>query len=221
MVLNGQKVVAWGVKSIEKHLPSESAEAGSQGDARAAALNDLLSEVGVRRARVVTDLPLFDSLMRQLEVPEMNRRYLASMVTSEVLETIPLFEAEADFSWRIHPNGGNQEVFAAAVPRGAMDNHVQLLRAAGIRPAVAYSRAVALACAANVPDAIMIHLEGTHVSIVVVHDGVPQSLIRWSSRQQSLAPRRRRTRFQRRWSRRPGTTRPSTKVETGDGCRWC
>ena len=74
VVLNGQKVVAWGVKSIEKHLPSESAEAGSQGDARAAALKDLLSEVGVRGARVVTDLPLFDSLMRQLEVPEMNRR---------------------------------------------------------------------------------------------------------------------------------------------------
>ena len=157
VVLRGQMVVAWGMKSTEEHLDLENAQGDSRRDAQAAALKELLRELG--RGRVVTDLPLNDSLMRQLEVPEMSRRYVEPMVTSEVLETIPLFEAEADISWRIHRNHVrnhvHQEVFAAAVPKRAMDNQVHLLRDAGIRPAVAYSRAVALACAANQADAIV------------------------------------------------------------------
>ncbi len=180
VVLKGQKVVAWGRKSTDGHLELESADGGSRPEAQAAALKDLLRELGVqsRRSRVVTDLPLYDSLMRHLEVPEMSRRYIEPMVTAEVLETIPLFETEADISWRIHRNhvrnDVHQEVFAAAVPKRAMDKQVRLLRDAGVRPAVTYSKAVALSCAANVPDAMVIHLEGSHVAIVVVHDGVPQ-----------------------------------------------
>ncbi|MFQ6026119.1 MAG: PilN domain-containing protein [Dehalococcoidia bacterium] len=174
VLLKGSRVIAWAKKSPSEYLPSEADDSGSPWESQAAAIKNMLQDVGARRARVVTDLPLYTALMRQVEVPDLDRRLLEPLVVAEVLETVPLFESEADISWRIHENGGTPKIFASVVPKQSVEYQTQLMGQAGVRPAATYSRPVALACAVNLANAVLVHVEDSSASIVLVHDGVPE-----------------------------------------------
>jgi hypothetical protein len=62
-------------------------------------------------------------------------------------------------------------VFAIALHKQRVDSQVGLVKEAGLIPAAAYSKAAALALAAGVPDAILIHLEPSEAAIVLSHQG--------------------------------------------------
>ena len=109
-----------------------------------------------------------------LEFPRIRRRYVEDMVMSLVLETVPFTAAEADIAWKQRVNGYDHEVFATAVAKEVIDNHVGVLREAGFLPEAVYSKATALAWAAGVADVIVVHIEELQVAIVLVLDSVPQ-----------------------------------------------
>ena len=126
-------------------------------------------------ARLVTDLPLYVPLMRQLKLPEMRRRYLKSVVMSEVADSIPFAPDEVDVKWRLEGDLPDSSVYATVVQKEVIDGHVRRLTDASIRyPAATYSQAAALAEAANAPDSIVVHLGREQAAIVLVRDGNPQ-----------------------------------------------
>ena len=173
VVLQGSKVVDWATATP----PDDPADGGLQSDAPdevyVECLRKLLADHGAERCRLVTDIPLYASLLRHLSFPAIQRRYLAGAVLSEVAETIPFATDEVDVTWRIWKTEAAQNVFAIAVPRDVIDGHVRLLEEAGVRPVATYSKAVALAFASGATDRVVIHLTPSRAAIVLLRGGMP------------------------------------------------
>ena len=182
VVIRGGRVVAWGTgklpdESIEPILEdqdSEEQDSGSQDAAYVETLRSLLDEHGIRRCRVVSEVPLYASLLRHLKLPNIPRRYLDEVIRSEVVETIPFSKEEVDVTWQIQGDGDDQKVFATALRIEAIDSHVRLLEQAGIHPSATYPKAVALAFAAGKPDAIVVHITSSQADIVLIRERIPQ-----------------------------------------------
>ena len=137
----------------------------------------LLRELRAKRARLVTDLPLYIPLVRHLRLPQLKRRFLVSVVMSEVTGAIPFAQEEVDIKWQIIKSDTGSSAMAIAVQKGVVDAHVQRMKEAGKGPSSTYSQAAALGLAAGVPDAMIVHLAENRESVVLVRGGVPQAVL--------------------------------------------
>jgi Tfp pilus assembly protein PilN len=199
VVFKGRDVIAWGTTRPGEDSTVSEPETASPEERNMAALLELLDELGVRRerpaqgvtshllrlkqvlepfglrrTRVVMDLPLYDTLVRHLQLPRVSQGYLEPMIISEVVESIPFSRSEVDIAWHTRRRGPMQSVFAVATPRDRLDRQVSLLKGAGIPPMAGYARAEALAFACGVADGILVHLEPSHASVVLVQASLPR-----------------------------------------------
>ena len=174
VLFQGRQVVAWKTAYLPQEPSSEESDGISANEMYHAGLRSLLDEHTGRRYRVVTDIPLYASLLRHLELPDIPRRYLTEVIVSEVVDSIPFSEEEVEIKWRLRTGASDQKLFAIAVPRQVIEGHVKLLREAGAQPVATYSKAVALSLAAGTPDAIVVHLTSSQAAIVLVREGMPQ-----------------------------------------------
>ena len=175
VVFRGQEVLAWGTTQMESTSPDNPDNPlGDLGQGER--LQTLMKQLGGCRGRAVTDLPIHAPLMRHLQIPKMRRRYLDQVVANEILETIPFSQEEVDLAWHAENNDEGHEVLAVATSKNTIDNHVKLLRQAGIRPRAAYSKAMALAHAADISDGVVIQLWPSHASFVLVRNKTPQAV---------------------------------------------
>jgi Tfp pilus assembly protein PilN len=199
VVFQGRDVIAWGATKPGEATNVSEPDAVSPEERNMAALLELLDELqvhrerpaqgvasyavrlkkalepfGFRRTRVVMDLPLYDTLVRNLQLPRVSQSYLEPMVISEVVESIPFSRGEVDIAWHTRRLGPMQSVFAVATPRDRLDRQVGLLKGAGIPPTAGYARAEALAFAGGVADGILVHLESSHASVVLVQASLPR-----------------------------------------------
>jgi Tfp pilus assembly protein PilN len=181
VVFQGKSVIAWGVANPEEDFKPVGAgfkpaptDLGALDDGYAPRLYALLKELHFRRLRLVTELPLYAPLIRHLRLPRIRRRFLPSVVSSEVLQLIPFSADEIDLTWQASPKEGGQDVFATAVPKRVVDEHVRVLKEAYLRPRATYSRAAALAFATGLSDAIVVHLIPSEAAVVLVREHVPR-----------------------------------------------
>ena len=173
VVFEGNEVVAWGLANPDSDM-RRLLGIGAQDENYPSRLRGLLEEIQLRRARIVTDLPLYTPLLRRFQLPKFRRKYLDPVIVSEVLDTIPFDEKEVDVAWQYRPNDSGNEVFATAVPKTVVDNHIEVLRGLNVQPSAAYSRGTALAHAIGVPNAIVVHLAPEHSAVVLVREHAPQ-----------------------------------------------
>jgi Tfp pilus assembly protein PilN len=116
-------------------------------------------------------------LLRRIHLPAIQKSYYEEVVLAEVLDTVPFEKEDLDISWQWGPIGKESEVFAAAVPKQTVDAHVRVLNRASFSPSASYPRAVALAAAARVPAAILVHVADDRATLVVVRDWLPGSVL--------------------------------------------
>ena len=181
VAFKGRNVIAWTAASLEDPANQEE-ETGEPTveDASAAPTGDtsplrrLMQEMPARRSRLVTDMPIYAPLIRQLHLPKVSGRYRQQMILSEVLETIPFEPEEVDVSWQLRKDLEGEEAFAIAVPKGHVESQVGLIKEANLSPSAAYTKATALAFAVGIPDAIVVHLEQDRVATVLIHESTPQ-----------------------------------------------
>ncbi|MCH8191756.1 MAG: hypothetical protein IIC80_10450, partial [Chloroflexi bacterium] len=107
---------------------------------------------------MVAELPSHQSLVRCLELPIIRRRYLEPVVASEIQESIPFPSHEVEAAWTYRRRPGGLEAMAIVASRRDLDDRVSLLKAAGLVPGALFSRATALACAAGLPDALLVNV---------------------------------------------------------------
>jgi Tfp pilus assembly protein PilN len=171
VVFRGKRIIDWDYITLAaaSDAPDEEVETPSD----AARFREVLTRSNIRRARIVTDLPLFTSLERRFHLPQAAKSYVQQMVVSEVLDTIPFSSDEVDISW--HSKGGRNghDVVAVAAPRSAIDSQVRFARDVGLTPKGTYSKASALALASGIPDAILIHNQPSETGVVLVRGGSP------------------------------------------------
>ena len=192
VVLQGRQVVAWSLvqpwappvsqsedeesqEGSEEESPPNEEGAESPGNGEAACIRALLDGLRIRKCRTVTDVPLYASLLRHLTLPIIPGTYLEEVVINEVVETIPFAADEVDISWDVKGvEDDQQKVFAIAVPKDVIEEHVRMMDAAGARPVATYSKAAALAASAGSPDVISLHVTTAHAAAVLVQGGLPQ-----------------------------------------------
>ena len=191
VVSHGRKVLRWGTTLLKEPETEGESDSESQDQGLTWRLQTLLNELGVQQNRAVTDLPLHSTLIRQLKIPKTGRRFRSQIITSEVINTIPFSEEETDLAWQARRNGTGQEVLAIVFSKEAIDEHVQLLAETGIYPRAIYSKAMALAHAANVQDGIVTYIGLSHTAFVLVLQGMPQAVHHVELGDESTSPRER------------------------------
>lgn len=187
LVFRAGKVLAWHTVTQESRLvgtaQGQVEEPGSEkpdnndtgADASARELQALLKELHASRRRIIIDLPPIMTLMRQIKVPKVGRRYRNRVLLSDILDNVPFSPEEVDVSWHLEQNGTKDTAFATVVPKEAIDSRMKVLRSAGIRrPAAVYTRALALALASGASDGIVIHGGPSRISLVLISQNVPQ-----------------------------------------------
>ena len=179
VVFEGPEVVAWGIADpadLNGSSDEDDSSAQDAPDDDGEQVGMLLSGLRAQRSRFVTELPLYVPLVRHLRLPEIRKRYLDAVVATEVSGSIPFEQDEVDIKWNLMPDTKDNEVMAIAVQKQVIDAHVDRLKQAGMGPAATFSQAAALAAAAGVPDAMVIHLGSKQPAIVLVRDGVPRAV---------------------------------------------
>ena len=173
VVFQGRRVVSWGTGVFEDGEVATSSEADERQNRQLGCLSRLLKSLGVRRGRVVADIPFHSAIVRQFQLPATGKRYLDQVIAAEVQDRTPFSPSEVDHRWRARGNGAGYDVVSVSVPKGTIDDHVRMLTRAGARPHVVCSKAMALVHAAGVQDAVLVHGEGAQVAIVLVRNKVP------------------------------------------------
>ena len=112
--------------------------------------------------------------MRQLQLPKIPKRYINSVIVSEVLEIVPFSEEEIDVPWQTRKTDQGNDIYAVAVPKKAINEHVEVLKGMNIQPSAAYSRATALAFAAGVSNAVVLHISPGQIAIILIREGAAQ-----------------------------------------------
>lgn len=173
VAFRGDEVLSWKSANLGDNRGLPDGVAQSPHELTASSVKRLVEGFGLKRRRVVIDLPLYTPLIRRLRLSQVGRRYLGRVVEAEVLGTIPFNGSEVDISWCIRRSTDGQEVFAVSVPKKAIDDRVSLATEGGASPSAAYSTTTSLAFAAGIPSALIIHVEGSSVSIVRVQNWEP------------------------------------------------
>ena len=181
VAFKGRNVVAWTSTSLgespeqgEEISQPQADDAGETLAEETPSLKTVLKQMSLGRTRLVTDMPMYAPLIRQLHLPKVAGRYRQQMILSEVLETIPFEPEEVDVSWQLRQNSEGEEAFAIAVPKGYVDSQVQIIKDADLSPSAAYTKATALAFAIGLPDAIVVLLAQDRVATVLVHESTPR-----------------------------------------------
>jgi hypothetical protein len=131
-----------------------------------------------RFARKITDLPFYAPLVRFIDKPGVQSRYVTPVIEASVATSIPFEPSEVDIAWRDLDEGRGPEVMVTATPKREIDAHVDLMNIIGITPSALYSKSAALAMAAGIPNAIVTHLGAISADLVLVRDDIPRSVHR-------------------------------------------
>lgn len=181
------RVEAWGSVA----LPEGAVEAGSIRDAEAAAplLDDLFRRHRLDRRHVIGGVSVGGAdgataaagggevVALGLALPRLEGEALAEAVHDAAERRLPVPVDSMYLHWQVLATGGpSMRVYVLGVPRGPVDAHVALLRAARIRPYVMDLKALAVIRAARPPQAIVARVEHDYVDLGVVVDAIPVAL---------------------------------------------
>ena len=169
VVSKGREILAWGSVLVED-APPVGEDPGDPWEVR---LKVLLADLGARRGRVITDIPFNAPLMRHLELPKMRRRYVESVVMSEMEDTVPFTLDQVDLVWQSRSNGADHDILAVATSSEAVDAHMGELARAGVRAKAMFPKATAWAHASGVSDGIIVNIGRTRAAFVLVSRWVP------------------------------------------------
>ena len=168
------RVIKWASLSLEPGMFD--GEVISDPQALSAAVKQLMSSSGIKGRNVTVSVSGLYSVSRTVTVPTP----LGASVTHEAVleaarEVMPLSEDEQYLSWQTIATGeGGQQVLVVGVPRDAVDNEMQALRAAGLNPRILDLKAMALVRAVNREQALILNIEPSCFDMIMVVGGMTE-----------------------------------------------
>jgi type IV pilus assembly protein PilM len=138
------------------------------------AIDELLTDYGVSRKKVVTALTGLRAIPRILTLPKIKANLLDDAVRREARKEMPLALDTLYLSWQtVAEKGDQRQIYLLGVSRELLDAHYQALQAAGASPAATDLKPLALVRAVNRAEAVIADLEEESLTIVLVVEGVP------------------------------------------------
>jgi type IV pilus assembly protein PilM len=123
---------------------------------------------------VITGVTGHRTLSRILSLPAVKASLLEDAVRHKARQEMALPAQDIYLSWQqIGQENGNLQVYAFAVPRALVDQHVLALKAARLKPAALELLPLALARVTHRSEAIVVNLEEHSQGVVIVRKGIP------------------------------------------------
>jgi Tfp pilus assembly PilM family ATPase len=166
------RVLEWGLERLPPGLVhdgviSDPAAVGSHVEA-------LLGRHRSAGGRLVLGLSAQRSVPRFLEFPLLTGKLLEEAVQREMKREAPLPLDQMRLAWQtLDADGARTRVFALAVPRDAIEQHIAALKATNRSAHSIDSKPLALVRAVGQPEALIADLEPDSIDVVVVRDCVP------------------------------------------------
>jgi type IV pilus assembly protein PilM len=169
----GKKILKWDSAELTEDLMDQGLINDPQSVGEGLSL--FLSERKISKRRVVTSVSGYRSVSRVLSLPKVKAKNLEETVRRKAKQEMPLPVDETYLSWQeVNSDNEHIDVYALTVPRLIIDNQVETLRAAGIKPKVMEYKPLALVRLIDRTDAIIVNLEQHSLGVIVVVDGVPE-----------------------------------------------
>lgn len=141
-------------------------------------LKNVIAAAGGTKGRVIIDVPFSAEIVVDIALPRARNRLLREMAESEFIEKTAIPRNEIDiYSSELEtpdPDIDNKHVRlrTIGVPNRVTDQRISDLLAVGVRPALAFGQAGAVASVFGPGNGAIVHLERTIVWIVHVVDGM-------------------------------------------------
>ena len=172
LVTRGNKVIAWQTQK----LPLEETGQGLISDTSAAAeaVLAMIKDTQGSKRNLVTCISGQRAVHRVMRVPEIPERMLEETIERKVRQEFAIPVDETDLFWRIITRVDNQILlYVLAVPRVIIDQHVEILAKAKIKPRVMEIKALALQRLVNQSTALIVNLEESSMEVIIVINHIP------------------------------------------------
>lgn len=173
LVTKRNKILQWDSASLAPEMMDEGLiqDPKSVGEG----LAQFLEKRKVSKRRVVTSVSGNRSVSRVLTLPKIKDNQLEEAVQRKAKQEMPLPMDETYLSWQVLKSENEHlEVYALAVPKPIIDQQLETLKFAGIKPRLMEFKSLALVRMINRADAIIVNLEHQSLGVIIVLSGIPE-----------------------------------------------
>ncbi len=141
-------------------------------------LKQLMASSGIRTSKVVAGIDGLYTVSRIIPMANLPPApTLEESVNDMAREVMPVSAERLYFFWQsISTSEDEQQIFAVGVPRGVIDSKIRVMKHAGVTPSVLELKTIALSRAVNRERAIILNIEPASFDIVIVVQGVPETM---------------------------------------------
>lgn len=172
LVASNGRVLRWDKRDLPPGLMDGDSvkQIGPLGDY----LAKLFQVEDLSKSKVVSSVSGQRSIFRNLTLPPIEDKLLGNAVRRKVRQEIPMPGRDMEISHEVVAREGDQmTVFVVAVPKSVIESHVRAFQAAGVRLRALDVTPLALVRAANLERTIVVGMEDSGLSLVIVSDGMP------------------------------------------------
>ncbi|MFC2035969.1 PilN domain-containing protein [Chloroflexota bacterium] len=173
MITDGKQVIKWADLSLEPGLIDSTTvikEAEFVDKIR-----QLFEVQKVKDKKIIVGMSGLHCLTRPITLPHLPEAMLDEAVQREAAAVLPVPVEELYISWQTIPAPEEKtQVFLVATPRKTVDNVLQALQQADLKPSFMSLKPLLLARVVKEATAIIVDVQTTEFDIAIMTDGVPQ-----------------------------------------------
>jgi hypothetical protein len=175
LVAKGRRITDWGIEPLEPDLVADGVVVDPQ--AVGMHIRSLLASHHVRNGKLVSSLTGQRSVYRILRFPQMSAQLLREAIPREMKREMPVSLDEMHISWQvIGAENGHLRVFALGVLRDIVGPQMEAIKLAGRKPHSMDIKPLALVRAVGMPNALIADLEPESIDVIVVREGIPDTI---------------------------------------------
>ena len=137
-------------------------------------IKSTIKELKGSRANLVSCISGQRAVHRIMRIPEIPENLLEETIQRKARQEFAIPVDDSDLSWRIITRSDNQILlYVLAVPRSIVDQHVEILKIANIKPRVMDIKALALQRLVNQDTALIVNLEEASMDVIIIVNHIP------------------------------------------------
>lgn len=140
----------------------------------AEAIQALIKEIKGSKNNLVACISGQRSVHRVMRIPDIAEHLLEETIERKARQEFAIPVDETDLFWRIITRSDNQILlYVLAIPRMIIDQHVEILRKAKIKPRVMDIKALALHRLVNQETTLIVNLEEFSMEVIIIVNHIP------------------------------------------------
>jgi type IV pilus assembly protein PilM len=172
LVVRGGNIHSW----LTKKLPLELLNQGQIHDPEkiAGVISDTIKSIKGSRSNVISSVTGQRSVHRIMTIPNIQDKLLDETIQRKTKQEFAIPIEGNDIHWRILARTNSQIIlYVLAVPSVIVDQQVEALKKAGIKPKVLDIKTLALQRLVNTQTGIIVNLEAYSLSVIILVNHIP------------------------------------------------